>query len=295
MLLARMGREGNDLSGVLRQAWDSGLLYSSTKNSPAKSTEKPAHVSVVAHVTAIALREQLTRCDTANGFANRFIWLCAQRSQELPHGGKIGTADFTQVVNYLRDTTQWVMTEFDGDKAPVVRDPPANRYWEEIYHDLSEAKPGMLGSVLGRGEAQVMRLALIYALLDRSTWIQRPHLEAATAFWRYSERSAAFVFGEQFVDKEAEKLLAALRAAANGLTSTEISTQVFKKHKRKEEIAEKLSMLAKDGQIRREENKDGRHTTTRWKAVQRIAAKPQGGEGDGANSANSRIGETPEF
>ena len=33
---------------------------------------------------------------------------------------------------------------------------------------LSEAKPGMSGAVIGRAEAQVMRLSAIYALLDKS-------------------------------------------------------------------------------------------------------------------------------
>jgi hypothetical protein len=49
-------REGNILSGVLRQAWDSGDLRLMTKNSPTKATN--AHVSVIAHIP----EDELLRC-----------------------------------------------------------------------------------------------------------------------------------------------------------------------------------------------------------------------------------------
>ncbi len=41
-----------------------------------------------------------------------------------------------------------------------------------------------------------MRLALLYALLDKSRLIQAPHLLAALAFWEYCERSVLHVFGD---------------------------------------------------------------------------------------------------
>jgi hypothetical protein len=44
-----LGREGNTLSTVIRQAWDGKTLASMTKNSPGKSTG--AHVSIVGHIT----------------------------------------------------------------------------------------------------------------------------------------------------------------------------------------------------------------------------------------------------
>ena len=54
----------------------------------------------------------------------------------------------------------------------------------------------MLGAILGRAEAQVLRLALIYALLDGSAFIDEPHMLAALACWDYAEASARFVFGD---------------------------------------------------------------------------------------------------
>jgi hypothetical protein len=62
-----------------------------------------------------------------------------------------------------------------------------------------------------RAEAQVVRLALVYALLDRSPVVDTPHLAAATALWRYAERSAAHVFGRSTGNRHADALLRILR------------------------------------------------------------------------------------
>jgi hypothetical protein len=36
----------------------------------------------------------------------------------------------------------------------------ASRAWEETYADLSRNRPGLLGAILGRAEAQVIRLGV---------------------------------------------------------------------------------------------------------------------------------------
>lgn len=79
-------RDGATLSAVIRQAWDTGNLASLTRNAPLKATG--AHISIVGHVTADELRRELHSTDIANGFANRFMWIVAKRSKELPDGGR---------------------------------------------------------------------------------------------------------------------------------------------------------------------------------------------------------------
>src|SRR4029079_7044940 len=44
-----MGRDGNTLSAVIRQAWDIGDLRTMTKNCPAQASR--AHISIIAHIT----------------------------------------------------------------------------------------------------------------------------------------------------------------------------------------------------------------------------------------------------
>jgi hypothetical protein len=56
--------------------------------------------------------------------------------------------------------------------------------WATVYEDLSEGKAGLLGSMTSRAEAQVLRLSMVFALLDCSTTIRAEHLRAALAVLR---------------------------------------------------------------------------------------------------------------
>ena len=79
-----MGREGNSLSAVIRQAWETGELSILTKNTPARATG--AHISIIGHCTAEELRRNLNRTEIAAGFMNRFLLVCSRRARLLPDG-----------------------------------------------------------------------------------------------------------------------------------------------------------------------------------------------------------------
>ena len=235
-VLKVMAREGNTLSPVIRCAWDSGDLRTMVKNSPAKATK--AHISIVGHITRDELRRLLTQTESANGFANRFCWLAVKRSKCLPDGGAIHTVNFEDLIAELHSAV-----DFAKDFVEIVRDPEAKKLWRDTYPDLSEGKPGMLGAITGRAEAQVMRLSAIYALLDKACLIRAEHHRAAMALWNYSERSSRWIFGTSTGDRNADKILVALRHAPNGMTKTEISVEVFNKHSSSADIDEALRLL----------------------------------------------------
>src|SRR5207245_7022236 len=86
----------------------------------------------------------------------------------------------------------------------------AAKAWEAAYLELSADRPGLLGSVIARAEAQVIRLALVYALLDCTHRIDVVHLEAAMAVWAYYEESATRIFGDSLGDPVADEILIAL-------------------------------------------------------------------------------------
>ena len=101
----------------------------------------------------------------------------------------------------------------------------------------------MFGAVTSRAEAQVRRLAVIYAVLDLADKVEIEHLEAALAVWDYSERSCRRVFGKSLGDPTADTLLTALkRAGKRGLTKTDI-TNLFDRNKNSDEIRRALSLL----------------------------------------------------
>jgi hypothetical protein len=235
-VLKVMTREGNTLSPVIRSAWDCGDLKTMVKNSPAKATK--AHISIVGHITRDELRQLLTQTESANGFANRFCWLAVKRSKCLPDGGAIDTVNFDDVVAELQSAVN-----FAKDFVEIARDPDARKLWHEVYPRLSEAQPGMSGAVTGRAEAQVMRLSAIYALLDKSAFIRPEHHHAAMAVWRYCGQSAKWIFGSGTGDRNADKILTALRHVPKGMTKTEISAEVFNRHASSADIDEALRIL----------------------------------------------------
>jgi hypothetical protein len=71
-----------------------------------------------------------------------------------------------------------------------------------IYPALREDKPGFAGALLARGSSIVLRLALIYCLLDPppaggGREIAPVHLDAAMAVWSYCEQSVQMLFGRR--------------------------------------------------------------------------------------------------
>ena len=208
-------RDGNTLSSVIRQAWDAGDLRTMTKNSSVKATG--AHISILGHITKDELSRLLNTTEAANGFCNRFLWACVERSKCLPEGGRLDTVDFTPVTRQLGRAVQ-----FAQGTNVLRRDDEARRLWHEAYPTLSEGKPGLLGAIISRSEAQVVRLSCLYALLDQSASIRAEHLRAALALWNYCEASARYIFGERLGDPIADELMNALHQHAGGMTRTDI-------------------------------------------------------------------------
>jgi hypothetical protein len=233
-------RDGNTLSAVVRQAWDKGNLRTLTKNSAAVATG--AHISIIGHITADELRRYLTRTEAGNGFANRFLFCCVKRSKCLPDGG--GDVDLAPYAQRLAIIANKARTF-----GRVTFDDVARAAWHQVYPDLSEGRPGLLGAVTSRAEAQTLRLALIYALLDSSDQIRAEHLRAALAVWEYCEASARYVFGDSVGDPVADDLLRAIRSSgANGMTRTEMR-DLFRRNRSGAEIGAALELLSRLGHI----------------------------------------------
>lgn len=248
-VLKNASRDGNILSPVIRQAWDTGNLSTLTKNSPIKATG--AHVSITGHITAEELRRYLPQTEVWNGLANRFLLLCVRRSKLLPEGGRIHEMDLTPLTDRLREAAR-----FAQSVSEIKRDPEARRIWIEIYPFLSEGKPGLIGAVLSRAEAQVMRLACVYAAMDRSSLIRPEHLLAALALWNYAEASVRFIFQERTGNDIADRIHEALKESQGGLTRTDICN-LFDRHKSRERIDEALDLLKRHGLIKVDREETG--------------------------------------
>ena len=260
--LAVMERAGNTLSSHIRRAWDGDKLSTITRNSPLCATG--AHISIVGHITIDELRARLTRTEAANGFANRFQFPLVRRSKELPFGGSLDHSVTLKFGEQLREKIASAQTIGRVEMTKAAR-----TQWAAVYSKLSAAQPGLLGAVVARGEAQVVRLALIYALLDSSGQIDVPHLEAALAVWEYCEASAAFVFGDLLGDPVADEIARALQhAGAQGMTRTAIR-DLFGRNRSGDRISAALALLATRGRARMEMRRTSGHPAKVWVAVAR--------------------------
>jgi hypothetical protein len=238
--LAVMKREGSILSRIMRDAWDRGDLATMTKNNQARATG--AHISIVGHITADELRRDLDRTSMANGYANRFLFVCVRRSNVLPFGGALDEETICELGGGIRKALEAARTVNRVEMTDRARG-----VWREVYPGLSEGEPGLLGAIIGRAEAQVIRLALLYALLSRFAVIDEDHLRAALALWRYCEHSARFIFTDALGDPVADTILRSLRQAGDdGLTRTQIST-VFGRNLDAARLALALSTLERTG------------------------------------------------
>ncbi len=251
-------REGSTLSALIREAWDSGDLRTLTKNSPARATN--AHVSIIGHITREELLRVTTEVEMVNGLMNRFVWTAVRRSKLLPRGGRWDSINWAPFLRKLA-----VAVDFGSRPRRMDLDAEAWEYWDAVYPDLADGKPGLLGAMTARAEAQTLRLAMIYALLDLDELIRVPHLEAALAVWRYSYQTCRWLWGQRLGDPVADAIMAALkRAGDKGLTRTQIYSDVFHRHVPRERIEAALTALAGAGLARAEKRSGGGRPIEVW-------------------------------
>lgn len=259
-VLRQTERDGNIVSPVLRSSWDSGDLRTMTKNSPAKATG--AHISMIGHITADEFRRHLNTTDIADGFANRFLIVCVRRSKVLPFGGNYTDRDRQQLNELGRELPEVVA--WAKDEREITMDGEAREAWISVYPALSEGRAGLFGACVSRAEAHVVRLALIYSILDRSPQIRIQHLKAALAVWQYCESSAEYVFGNRLGDPVADAIAEALTTAGDvGMSRTEIS-KLFQRHRSETQIVGALGLLERFHRAHVQTVETGGRPEQRW-------------------------------
>jgi hypothetical protein len=160
-VLQVMSRTGSTVSSIIRQAWDTGTLSNLTKGNHMKATD--AHMSILAHVTKSELRRLMSSVESSNGFSNRFLWCFSTRTKLLPDGGNIHPEEFYDEISSIRRN---IVAIQQAGSFQVERDEEASQYWREIYPDLTSARTGRWGASTSRGAPQVVRLSLLFCVLD---------------------------------------------------------------------------------------------------------------------------------
>jgi hypothetical protein len=233
-----MARDTNILSDILRNAWDGKVLSNLTRKDAEKATD--SHISIIGHVTDEELLRYLTQTDMANGFANRFLWFSVKRSKLIPTGKGVPS----ELLQPIREKLQ-ASVQFAREVDEMQRDEATERLWADIYPKISEGKPGLVGGITSRAEAQILRLSMIYALMDRSATIREEHLKAALALWYRSEESVECIFAGYTGDGSVDALAKVLKAVGK-ITRTQIY-RYFGGNVHKSEVNRIIAVLCANG------------------------------------------------
>lgn len=260
-VLAQVRKQDSTLSSTLRDFFDSGNAALMNKVEPIKATN--AHVSLIAHISPEELKAQTVATDYQNGFLNRF-WICmARRSQFIPMPVTISAEMFTHIRDQLRNALRSAQIT----PRPLTMDDQAKEYFHAIYEtELEKERHGLTESLLARAAPHVCRMAIIYAKADNAMQIRLPHLRAAHALWKYSEKSAEYLFGRSTGNKHADKILALLEEAPEGMTATQIYEATGKNLNEKIR-ADAMEVLERQGMVIRQQATPNGRTVDLWTAT----------------------------
>jgi hypothetical protein len=258
------------LSPMVRDGWDSKPLGISAKHSKDKCMDP--HISWLGNITVEELTFRLSAEDQFNGFANRFLYVCSHRSKLLP-SPPMGNE--TRLQELARITAGKIEASFQYGE--IVFTPDAAALWARMYEPLETRPGGIVGAMTSRAVPQVRRIAMIYAILDGSRFIDVPHLQAALEVWRYCMESAKYIFGRELrqnilqpsrVEANQEKLLSFLASRSDGAAMADIY-KLFHNKKKVTDIRAMLNALRDEGTAWAETRQsDGPRPAETWFAVQ---------------------------
>lgn len=216
--LAASKREANTLGPILRTLWEEDSAQVMTRTEPLRATG--VHLVVIGHITPRELKLRLSEADVSGGTANRFLPIHVRQWQLL--ADQPAAPDLSDLAADVEPRIE--MAHLAGP-ARFERTPAAADYWPQVYRALADAEEdGPVGEVLARAPAYVLRLALLYALIDGHGAIDTPHIRAGLAIVKYAIDTARDVFGTAAGNTDLDKLTAALRAAGpTGLTRQQVS------------------------------------------------------------------------
>lgn len=240
--LTSAGRDGNKLSPIIRDLWDSSNLQILTKNNPINATDP--HICIIGHITIEELLLKTTSNDITGGFGNRFLPVASEKKRNLPLGRSLDLDRIRPILDKIRQGIEF------GKKAGMLSfDENAVVEYGSFYESIDDSRGGVFGALTARAEAMVPRLSCFYAIMDCSNVIRSEHLRAAIALWDYCEASVKCIYGTKTGNKSADRIVDELKLTTHGLTQTEIIRDIFKNNTSKNEIALALKVLKDSGQI----------------------------------------------
>ena len=102
---------------------------------------------------------------------------------------------------------------------------------------------GAAGKMTSRAAAHIRRLALIYAMLDKSSAVDVKHLRAAQLLWGYCEDSAQYIFNG--TTKNQIKLLQWMEKQPQPVTLAQVRDDFYHRHEKAERVKATVADLVR--------------------------------------------------
>jgi hypothetical protein len=243
-VMAKMKREGNTLSAMLRSAWEGGDLSTLTVSARVAPS---SHVGILAHITPTEFRQKVDAADLAGGTYNRFLPIAVARSKFLPLGYGADTHMVDELgarfAERLDTGSRLGMLSFTDDAAQL---------WRALYVEFStdQGDTAQVEQFISRAVPNCLRIAGIHAALDGKHFISTDHLRAAAALVRYSIATARSVFTDTTTPRRLHAWIA--EAGTQGRTRTQITKEFFQGHASTEQISGYLEQLTTSGHLARQ-------------------------------------------
>lgn len=263
-VLHQSKRDGNTLSGALRDVWDGRDLKPLIKNNPMHSTAP--HISLQGHITPAELRLLISHGDLINGFANRFGIFWAERDKLIPFPEPTPKDVINKLALKTIDAIKFGRGNYPTAKnsRPMILTYQAKELYAHYYStELNKSIDGdIIDAILARRAPILLRTAMNFAITDCTMEISEAHVEAAMAWSRYNTNSAKYIFSGLIDDDATEEakdtgreIMAYLKNKPTGATKTEISVECFSRNKESKKIDAGLSLLLSESptKIRLEE------------------------------------------
>lgn len=244
-------RRSAGVHGHACAAWDGSGRYFPGRNAP------PA----LALVSFVHQRDLFDLDSSAHEFAGRCLW-CIMSGHQVQHDRPQPLSD-ERLDRFARPLAEVIERSKAVGEMQFDRDVRWDRHCDTLKHNND-----FVGSFMHHGPEQMVRLAILFAMLDKSEEIKSQHVEAALSVWLQSRASVERVFGVGATDPGPQKLLALLRVPH----SRKELHALYSNHKRADRLTAELESLEQSGLVVREIIPTAGRPREQWRSKD-IAAK----------------------
>jgi len=250
-VLHQTRREGNTLTTALRDAWDGICIKPAIKTNRVWASNP--HIGILADITPIELRGLMASRELSNGFANRFIFFWAEGDKVNPFPKPTPKDAIDGFARQIADVLLFAGADrhVDRDAHRMSFSSEAASLYAKLYRgELRDRSAGEhITGLLDRRAPMLMRLAMIFALTDRTLTIDVQHINAGMAWIRYWTESVKFVFqsaldevATEQINETAAELMAFLKMQGKA-SRTELVKVCFKGHVSKGQLDRAIDEL----------------------------------------------------